>query len=207
MPVIKGSLLRYDGRLANEMRNTNFTFKRIDSKGIVSWRQGNTIVNTTISQRKDKAQLSVNIKFQETSRNEQMSDKRIYEMEQKIFSIFSGVLGADQQLEVNVNVIGEDGSLFSAILNSISLSFASFGIAIEDMCVSVTLNENIDLCAEEEKNSFSTCLVFCPNKQEILYLESFGKVQKLAFKNTVINGIDACKQLHTEFRSFFITEN
>lgn len=207
MSVIKGSLLRYDGRLANEMRNTNFIFKRIDSKGTVFWRQGNTIVNTTISQRKDKAQLCVNIKFQELSRNDAISDKRIYEMEQKVLSIFSEILGPDQQLEINVDVLGEDGSVFSAILNSISLSFTSFGIATEDMCVSVTLNENVDLCAHEEKKSFYICLVFCPSKEEILYLESFGKVQKVNFQNTVMNGINACKQLHKEFRSFFIPEN
>lgn len=201
MPRIDATKLRYDGRLPEELRNTQFKFNRIDNKGTVTWRQGNTLVNTSINSSKEK-QTIVKVKFQESSRREPLNDRRIYEIEQKTISIFNLVLKGEQQLEINVDVLSDDGSLFSAIINSITLACAHCGVPISDLCISTTANDCIDLCSQEEKTSFSLCLVFCPNKEKILYLDSIGKAQKEQMENAINNAIKGCLELHEIFKNY-----
>lgn len=193
-------MLRNDGRFPSETRRTEFLFKRAGGKGIVYWRQGNTIVNTTISENREKPQLSINLNFTETSRNEPINERRIYEMKQKIYAIFSDLIDLDFAIEINIDVLGDDGSVFSVIVNSISLACAYSGIHLKDMCVSVTLNENADLTQYEEGHGAAVCIVYSPNKDKILYLESFGKLQRLEFGKILANGIALCKEQHEKFR-------
>lgn len=193
-------MLRNDGRFPDEPRETECSFRRMGTAGLIYWRQGNSIVNTSISQNRERSQLEVNVSFLEASRNEPISEKRVHEMKQKIFAIFSGLLGIDSQVEVNVDILGDDGSIFSVIINSITLACVYGGVGLSDMCVSATLNENVDLTYYEEGKSFSTCIVYCPNRDKILYLESFGGIQRMQLESVVNKGIEICKRLHKRFR-------
>ncbi|ELA42838.1 uncharacterized protein VICG_00153 [Vittaforma corneae ATCC 50505] len=199
------TVLRNDGRFPDEVRRTECSFKKIGDKGFVYWRQGNSIANTSISQNREKQQLAISINFLETSRNEAINERRVYEMKQKVFAIFSGLVGFDNQIEINVDVLGDDGSIFSVIVNSITLVCAYSGISLSDMCVSATLNENADLTYHEESKSFSVCIVYCPNHDKILYLESFGKVQRMQFEEAINKGIEMCRQQHEKFRELVIS--
>lgn len=194
------SALRIDGRFPNEIRSTEYTFKKIGNRGVIYWRQGNSIVQTYICASNDKQQLVVNLNFLETSRNEATNERYIYEMKQKIGNIFSELMGSDNQIEINIDILGDDGSILSVIINSISLACAYSGINLIDMCISTTLNDCLDLSFKEEFRPFSLCLAYCPNINKILHFECFGKFQKREFEESLKKGIEICKIQHENFR-------
>lgn len=200
MEQLDGLRLRYDGRFPKEAREIDFEFKEIDTKGIFRWRQGNTVVNTTIIQNREKQQFSLELNFLQMSRNNAINDRKTYEMKQKLLDIFSDLTGQDSQVEVIVDVVCDDGSVFSAIVNSISLACAHCGIPLSDMCLSITLNRNVDLCYHEEGKEFSICIVFLPNKEKIVYIESIGRLQKSEFEEGIVSAIEYCRTLHSHFR-------
>lgn len=200
MEQLDGPRLRCDGRFPNEAREIDFGFKRIDNKGIFQWRQGNTVVNTTIAQSREKQQFSLELNFLEMSRNKSISERKIYGMRQKLLDIFSDLAGQDSQVEVVVDVVCDDGSVFSAIVNSISLACAHCGIPLSDICLSVTLGRNIDPCHHEEGKDFSICIVFLPSKEKIVYMETTGRLQLSESKEDICSAIEYCKILHSYFR-------
>lgn len=192
--------LRNDGRFVEEFRTMDCVFRKLENKGLICWRQGNSIVNTTISQNRDKQQLSLSINFLESSRNDPINERRLYGMRQKILGIFTPLIVPDNQVDITVEVVGDDGSMLSVIINSITLACMCCGINLSDMCLSVTLDEGVDLNYQEEGRGFAVCVVFSPNRDKILHLESFGALQQGKFEEAVKLGVRACKALHGKFR-------
>lgn len=206
MERLDGLQLRCDGRFPNEAREIDFEFKKLDNKGVFQWRQGNTVVNTTIAQNKEKQQFSLDLNFLEMSRNNPFNERKIYEMRQKLLDIFLDLTGEDSQVEITVDVVCDDGSVFSAITNSISLACAYCGIPLSDICLSVTLNRNIDLSYHEEGKDFSICIVFLPNKEKLVYIESSGRLQMSEFKEGIRSAVEYCRILHSYFREICIRQ-
>jgi len=194
------SQLRNDGRFPEEPRTVQCSFKRVENTAVVYWRQGNSTVNTSISSNGNKQQLAINLNFLESSRNEPMNEKRVYEMRQRLLAVFAGLLPAEAQIEINVDIICDDGSLFSVIVNSISMACMYSGISMRDVCASVTVNRNVDLNYREEERTFSICIVFSPNLNSILHLEALGRMQQYEFEDGLRMGVEMCKRQHSKFR-------
>lgn len=193
--------LRCDGRLPREMRRMIMSHGIVENRGFVVLRQGNTQVRVSTAPARDRSQLDVCISFSDVSRNEPMNERRVYEMRARILEIFGPLACPDTQVEVCVDVKQDDGSLFSVIVNSITLCFCYCGVSLKDMCLSVTLGDGVDLCSEEEKG-FQLCLVVSSSRQKILFLESSGKCQKKAMESAILRGVECCKSIHGTMREY-----
>lgn len=184
------------------MRRIYMSHGAVGNQGFVVLGQGNTRVRTSVTPARDKNQLDVSIGFSDVSRNEPMNERRVYEMRTRLLGIFGPLISSDSQVEVNVDVKQDDGSLFSVIVNSITLCFCYCGVSLKDMCLSVTLGDCVDLCSEEESRSFQLCLVQSPSRQKILFLESSGKCQRRVLELAVSRGSECCKSIHTSMREY-----
>lgn len=198
--VMESQQLRNDGRFPEELRTVHCSFKKIENRGVVRWRQGNSIVSTSISQNREKKQLTINLNFLDSSRNEPMNERRIYEMRQQIQGVFSAIISPETQIEVNVDIICDYGSIFSVIINSISVACMYSGISMSDVCISATVNSNADLNYHEENKPFSLCLVLSPNTERILHLQAFGRIQRYEFEDALKMGVNTCKMYHDRLR-------
>lgn len=193
-------VLRPDGRFPTEMRRMLVQFGSNDNKGYVLLSQGATTIKTTISKIKEKKQLNVNLNFLQACRNEPLNERKVYEIKQKLNSIFALLLPNENQIDINVDILQDNGSLFSTIVNSISLALCYCGINMIGMCVSLTFNNCVDLCHAEENQSFSICVVTIPYKNEILYFESFGKIQKGELSKCLESSKDYCNYIYNYFK-------
>lgn len=192
--------LRVDGRFSNELRDVNIQFECIENRGYVVLSQGCTTIRTYVSKNKEKKQLSINLVFSQICRNESLGERKVYEMKHELVSIFETLIPNENQIEVNVEILQDNGSLFSAIVNSISLAFCYNGISTTEMCVSLTLNEFVDLCHSEENKNFSICIVLIPVKNEILFFESFGRLQKGELLKCLEMSKVHCEIIHNLFK-------
>lgn len=192
--------LRNDGRFPEEFRTVECSFKKQENQGVVYWRQGNSIVNTSIAHNRDKQQLAVNLNFLESSRSEPMNERRVYEMRQKLLSVITALVSAEAQIEINVDIICDDGSIFSVIFNSISMACMYSGVSMTGSCASVTVNKCVDLNYREEGRPFSVCVVFSPSMEKILHLEAFGRIQRYEFEDALRMGVEMCRRQHNKFR-------
>lgn len=197
--------LRPDGRFPDELREMKFEFGCVENKGFVLFSQGSTLVRTTISKTESKKQLNINLNFSQTSRNDPLGERKQYEMKQKLISIFGALIPNENQIEANVEILQDNGSLFSVIVNSISLAFCYCGINTTEMCVSLTLNNCVDLCYVEENRSFGAISVVDPAKDEILYFESFGPLQKGELLKCLEASKMHCNAIYQRFRSELIS--
>lgn len=202
MTYVDGKALRCDGRLPEEMRRVDIGHGIVGNRGFVVLGQGNTRVRTSVVPARDKSQLDVSISFSDVSRNEPVNERIVYEMKARILEIFGPLIFPDNQVEVSVEVKQDDGSLFSVIVNSISLCFCYCGVSLKDMCLSVTLGDCVDLCSEEESKGFRVCLVLSSSRQKILFLESFGKCQRRVLESALSRGFECCKAIHSTMREY-----
>lgn len=194
------SQLRTDGRFSNELRKLTIEQHTIENKTYVTFSQGLTKVRTSISQNKEKGQVGVLVNFSELSRNEPLNDRRVYEMKTKIASIFNDAVSSDFQIDINIDILQDNGSLFSVIINSITLCLCYCGISINDMILSLTCNNYTDLIYEEEKNS--CCVVMSANFNKILYFHLSGKCQKSDIQVALKNAISGIEKINYEIRKY-----
>lgn len=199
---MNGDLLRCDGRLPQEMRRMEMGQEYIENRPFVSFSQGNTRVRTSILANKDKGQFCVNINFSELSRNEPMNDRKVYEIKSKLTAIFQPIVLTDSQVEVNVEVMEDDGSLFSVLVNSISLCLCFCGVVLKDMCCAITLNDKADLCSEEENKGYACTVVLSANLGTIYFLESVGRFQRKDLENAILSAFGHVRIIHDTMRKF-----
>lgn len=199
---INAESLRCDGRLANEMRNIRMNYSFIDNRIYINYSQGCTSVRTSLLVNKERGQFNVNLLFSSLARNEPLNDRKIYEMKNNLSSIFLPIVLSDNQIEVNVEILEDNGSLFAVIINSISLCLCFCGVTLKDMCYAVNLNEAADLCSEEENRSYNCLVVISPNTGEIYYLECFGRCQVRNLTDSISSSFIYAKEIHENIKNF-----
>lgn len=192
--------IRPDGRFPTEMRKMIFKFGNDNNEGYVILSQGATTVKASIGKSKDRKPLGISLNFSQTSRNEPINERRVFELKQKLANMFSLLTPNEKQIEIKVDIFQDNGSLFSVIVNSITLALCFCGINMVDMCVSLTLNECVDLCYLEENKMSSISIVSIPYKNEILHFESFGKIQKSEILKCLEMSKEYCNLLYNRFR-------
>lgn len=195
------NLLRIDGRIPNQIRRMQPKVLFLD-RTYIELNQGNTSVRASVIQGKERGVIDINMSFLNCSRNESLSDKKIYEMKTKISDIFLPMVLHDNQVDMVVEVHQDDGSLFTTIVNSLSLACCMSGIILKDMVLGITLNELLDLTAEEEKMPHQTKLVYSVNEKKILYLEANGKAHIKKMEEIFLNGYNGIEQIYYELRHF-----
>lgn len=196
-------LLRHDGRFPSEVRRIVIQHKTIENTPYLWYRQGNTYVRTTFRPSIDKSQFLINLNFSETSRNEQMNERTIFEMKSKLTNIFLPIILADNQIEVNVEVLQDDGSLFAVIFNSISICLCYYGVTLKDMYFAITLNENADLSSEEENKTYQCQLILSANSKKILFCECTGRIQKRNIQNAIEFGRESICLIYQHVKEYF----
>lgn len=200
MNVVSAALLRVDGRLPNEPRRIKMSSSIIGNQGIVDYSQGDTQIRISTCQSKDKNQMAINLAFSDFARNEPMNERKIFEMKTKLTAIFCPMLLSDNQIDINVEVKQDDGSLFSVIVNGITLCLCYTGVTLKDMVLSVSMNDMLDLCTDEENKGYQCSMAYSVNYEKIIYFDCNGRSQRRALTACIIAGVDYLKELHSFFR-------
>ncbi|ORD99420.1 hypothetical protein A0H76_892 [Hepatospora eriocheir] len=176
--------VRLDGRQSNELRNT--TIKKINEQVIFS--QGLTSVRV-FTEKSDKFEVKI-LDCDDI-------DRKVFEMKLKLERLFTPLIN-QTEVAVNLYVIQDNGSLFSTLVNAITICFCYSGIHLNDFVVGITLNQNLDLCLIEEKKEDYLNLVYSVKNDKILYLESVGKIYSEFLVERIETGIKATKVLHND---------
>lgn len=195
------NILRKDGRFAEELRKIQIDHFIVENRNYLTFSQGLTQVRTCIFQNKEKGQIGVNLNFSDLARNEPINDRKLYEMKNKIYSIFSNVVSSDYQIDINIEVLQDNGSLMSVIINSITLCLCYSGINIKDMILSLTCNDLMDLTTDEEKQYFAI-VVMSANYNQILNFQLSGKCQRIDVKNALNNATRGIEKVNFEIRKY-----
>lgn len=202
MFYIDNKTLRPDGRFPNELRKINISCGIIDNIGFICLEQGNTQVSASLSQSKDKNPFNINLSFSQNARTDPINERKLYEMKYRLTNIFAPIISADYQVDIDLVVKQDDGSLFSVLVNSITLCLCYSGIPLIDMCISISLNESFDLSDLETKKRYQMTVVYLVKSQQLAFLEVNGRCQKNMFETALQNGIDCCKTINLQFTEF-----
>lgn len=193
--------VRIDGRYSEELRSIRIDHDLIKNINFITYSQGLSKVKTSLFQSKDKGQINVNLNFSALARNEFLNDRKIYEMKSKLETIFNDIISSDFQIELNIDVLEDNGSLFSVIVNSITTCLCFCGVSIKDMVLSLTCNDLTDLISNEEKGYYCT-VVFSTNLNKILYLQLLGKFQRSNVKDSLNNAISGIEKIAISIRQY-----
>lgn len=186
----KNTFFREDGRFKNEIRR--FIIK--SEFPYTSLRQGNSHVQVKIDGPKEGSKLYFYITGTTND------TKRYYEL----FSIFDNILLLDSQLDIYVNILEEDGSLLSTIVNCIVLSICHSNIPLKDFPCSITYSEKgVDLSASEEGSGRVT-VVYLMNSKKLVYYKAEGKITLEKLQNIDEIGRIAIEEIFIKMKEFLI---
>lgn len=199
---------REDGRRSRELRHIVINKGIIDSYGYIDLHQGNTVVTAVCNGPRDKGKLCVKVSFSSVSRHEQVNDKQIAEYESTLVEIFTSLILHDEQIDIELVVKQDDGSLVSVMINCISLCLAYSGVSMLDMCCAVTLNDgcaDLSSCEEGSRGPVLT-LGYLFNRQKVAYLNMTGKCLNQTFVRMSMEAIEYCNTIYHEMKSFLVKQ-
>ncbi len=205
MEKIEEYKIRSDGRLYNEIRKIELFHEIINNNGVISLKQGETHVSGTLGQPKDKCNINFDIQFYTSFRNEIMSDRKVYELRNRLVEVFKNVILSNQQINIELIVKYDDGSLLPALINITTLILSYHGIPIIDMCIGITTGMFLDLNSNEQNRDFYITLAYLPKEDNVIYLLSEGKAQKKMFIKALENGSVGCLTICKYFEGFLKT--
>ncbi|WUR02883.1 exosome complex component RRP41 (SKI6) [Vairimorpha necatrix] len=181
-------VFREDGRLPDELRRLIF----LNESPYISLRQGNSHVRVQIDGPKEGSKIFFNIS----------GDRRYPELN----SIFSKILLLDTQLDINIEVIEEDGSILSTIVNCIVLSMCHSNIPLVDFPCSVTYSKiGVDLSGQEE-GSGKVMAVYLMNSMKIVYYKIEGKMDIEKIERVDEMGREAVKKVYKILRDELLNQ-
>ncbi len=190
---------RIDGRRANECRKIKLECYGDNGNSTVSLSQGLTTVKVTSVQNNSSDPISV-----EFVDSEILSDRKIFEYKNKLIRLFGKYIITGNSIKMEVEVVSDDGGLFTTIVNAISLCFMYSGLSLTDFIVGVTSNENVDLCSwEQGKSAFECIFVYLNCSSKLVYLEVSGKCLEEELLGTIENSKRACEALSEYFKNEF----
>lgn len=201
------SQIRSDGRLVNEMRRIEVNCEIIDNNGVIHLNHGETHVTGTLREPKDKSNLSFLINFYGGTRNEGFSDRRLYELRTSLYEVFKNVVLPGPSICLDLIVKQDNGGLLSALINTATLVMCYHGVAMIDMCVSITSGKVLDLSYTEQNREFAMTLAYLPKRNKISYLNSEGKAHKKLYNNALENGVKGCLFLCDYFENILRSIN
>lgn len=192
---------RVDGRTSTEQRNIKIQFGFDETGGSVDLSQGLTAIKVVSTH--DTSKYKCKLQFSILSSNS-IPDRQLHQMKHRIEQLFNKVIVGDIFCTIKIIIIENNGSLFSTIVNGISLWLCYNGIGIIDMITSISFNINIDLCSKEENDDFMAILVFACHAGKPLYYEGHGLFPKSTFYKQFEYAIQACTTLGILFKEHLI---
>lgn len=197
---------REDGRTNEQFRRLEIEHGKINNNGYIMYRQGNSCVRVICNGPREGSKIQFHVKFAKTARQEPIAEKRIYDYEDVLQKIFSEIILAESQLDIDVDVIQEDGSLVSAMVNCIYMCLCYASVPLLDSICSVTLSEKlIDLSGSEEGSREAVLvLVYMINKKQYLYVRSVGRISKDKLEKVFARGSEACEELFTHMKKYLL---
>lgn len=142
--------LRIDGRRPEEIRKIQYTLNTTDADGSVEYKQGNTHILVSISGPKQGKHETCTIRPRlamarfctMSNRRRYDNDKRMMEFERELKDILEGNVIQESlnnsEIDVNVLVLVDDGSVEAAVINACSLGLMNAGIPIKDYLIACT---------------------------------------------------------------------
>lgn len=202
-PIMINFLQQYrvDGRTSTEQRNIKIQFGFDETGGSVDLSQGLTSIRVVSVN--DNSKYKCKLQFSVLSSNS-IPDRQLYQMKHRIEQLFNEIIVGDIFCTIKIIIMENNGSLFSTIVNGISLWLCYNGINIIDMVTSVSFNTNIDLCSKEENDDFIGVLVFSYHVGKPLYYEGYGLFPKSIFYKQFEYAIQACTTLGILFKEHLI---
>ncbi|KAG0419557.1 putative exosome complex component RRP41 [Dictyocoela roeselum] len=190
MEILDKHGFRSDGRKPTEMRRLYLSFKTLNNNPVLEYTQGLTKLRTTIigpksGNKRDK--INPLLKFNSFSKQDTATfDYLADEYESIIVRVFNNVLLLESPffVEAQVDIIEDNGSALSAIINSISITMAYAGIPMKDIVLSLTngfydAKVFCDITANEESNRIPAFTVaYLPMKQMFVGVRLKGHIHQ-----------------------------
>lgn len=212
MDIISEDGYRVDGRKALEKRTMIARQSIVDNKLLFELDHGATKVAALLDGPKErhrqKHMVSVDVSFLDTSQQEhQKNSEKIRELEKNVTDVFKNVLLLPESSYVDIVVVvkQDDGSVFSTIVNCISLGLCYSGTPMKDVVVSATVGfvSNtffVDICGAEEsyKCPYMTVALMM-HRRKLAYLYMVGKIEYEGFNDMFRHGYDASCSIFSEF--------
>ncbi|EQB60299.1 exosome complex exonuclease rrp41 [Vairimorpha apis BRL 01] len=195
-------MFREDGRKKDEIKQ--IIIKNLNSYTYL--KQGNTHVRVKSDGPKEGNKLNISMVFSKSSRQEQINEKRIFELETEIYNIFNNIILTDNNIDIEIEVIQEDGSLISTIVNCVTLNLCYIGVPLIDFPCSITYSrfQDLTLCEEQGRNFFIN-VVWLMNREKIVYFKSLGRVTQEVLQKINEEGFLGCKKIYQQLKSFLIS--
>lgn len=197
-------MYREDGRKISEIRKIKIKY----SYPYTTLIQGNTHIKVNIDGPKEGNKLNINVSYSKTSRLEQANDKRIYEHENELYNIYNQIILTERQVDIFVEIVQEDGSILSSMVNCIALSLCHSNVPISDYPCGISYsNLGIDLSNMEEGGRNCVInVVYMINSGRIIYYKSIGKItlEKLQHINEM--GKEGAYRIYNIFKENLLNE-
>ncbi|KAK6090443.1 hypothetical protein P3W45_000540 [Vairimorpha bombi] len=195
---------REDGRKISEIRRININH----SYPYTTLIQGNTHIKVNIDGPKEGNKLNINVSYSKTSRQEQASEKRTYEYENELYSIFDQIILTDRQIDIAVEIVQEDGSILSSMVNCIALSLCHSNVPLCDYPCGITYsNLGVDLSGSEEGGRHCVIIVvYLMNTGKIIYYKSIGKITMEKIQSINEMGREGIYEIYKNMKEFLIRE-
>lgn len=195
-------MFREDGRKKDELRQLKINY----SNSYTYLKQGNTHVRAKTDGPKEGNKFNVSIVFSKSSRQEQINEKRIFELETEIYNIFNHIILTDNSVDIEIEVIQEDGSLISTIVNCVTLNLCHTSVPLIDFPCSITYSEVQDLSIyEEQGRNFVVNIVWLMNRQKIIYFRSIGKVTQDILHKINAEGFLSCAKIYQQMKEYLLS--
>lgn len=212
MDVISEDGYRIDGRKALETRTMAARQSIIDNKLLFELDHGATKVAASIDGPRERHRqrhvVSVDISFLDAAQQEhQGNSEKVRELERNVTDVFKEVLLLPESSYVDIAVVvkQDDGSVFSTVVNCISLGLCYSGIPMKDVVVGATVGfaSNtffVDTCgAEESYKCPRMTMALMMHRRKIAYLHMAGKIEYEGFNDMFRHGYDASCSMFSEF--------
>ncbi|KAF9762491.1 Exosome complex component RRP41 [Nosema granulosis] len=197
---------REDGRTEEQIRRIEIEHGKLNNNGYIMYRQGNSCVRAVCNGPREGNRILFHVRFSKTARQEPISEKRLYDYEDVLQKIFSEIILAENQLDIDIDVIQEDGSLVSAMVNCIYMCLCYSSVPLLDSICSVTLSENfVDLSSSEEGGrNAAVVLVYLINKKQFLYVRSAGRISKDRLEKLLERGTVATEEIFSTLKTYLL---
>jgi exosome complex component RRP41 len=211
--------LRNDGRKPHEVRRMNAVF---GEDGVVQWSQGLTCVQANVlgptdclrksDERNDRAIVQVELRVVPFAGNDRRivssTDRRMVQATTSLQAALEATILLDsfprKRIIVELTVLQDDGSRYTASLNAATLALLERGIPMKDMvcaCTAASSSQHlVDLNrAEELDHADRIQCAILPQRGTIVWAQSEASAQEYKiFESTLQAGMEGCRAVfHT----------
>ncbi|KAM0675845.1 Exosome complex component RRP41 [Gurleya vavrai] len=207
MEVLSKEGFRIDGRKPENIRRITINHQTHNNTPHLSYSQGITHLNLSLSNiKRQSTKLRVKINFSLSSLKENIKmDHKAFELENILINTFEDII-IEKQVFICIEVVQDDGSLISSMINAISLFLCLCAIPIYNLVVSVQISKIREgmLCDTTffEEGRDGLILGYIHNNKNIAYLQVFGKLKPTSIQNLVEKAKLKCDELFLIFRDY-----